>query len=353
MTEKEILEIIMKMETITNTPYNILSMFINVFKNFMIGITNSSVIINFLIIIAIYICTYIGLTNFNYKTYKKNISISFNNGKKNRKLGKNRLKNNVIDDIGNAEYSYKSNKIWLSYLAKEFKMLIRTPMFFMQCIMPVIIVPIILFTPFLMNLNNLESLDMPALEELKVLAVTKEGICVIIIIMQFLYMMNINSVTAISRDNKNAVFMKYIPISLDKQCIYKIIFSTLFNIIPTLYLVGCLKFILDFKVLDIILISISLLLMSVFEALLLIILDLKNPKINWDSEMTVVKQNMNIMKGYLYQTFVSAIVVTMVIIIKTSLINILLIINIGFILSIMVVNTYIKKTKRKLFSKIY
>lgn len=350
MTEKELLEFIMKMENITNTPNSILSTFINIFRDFMIGTSKNVVVISFLKICIIYILTYIGLTNINYKAYKKNISISFNNGKNIKKFRKIFSKDELVEKI---EYSYKYKKILLSYLAKEFKMLIRTPMFFMQCIMPVVIVPIILFMPFLMNLNNLESLDMPPLEELKELAVTKEGICVIFIIMQFLYMMNIISVTAISRDNKNAVFMKYIPINLDTQCMYKVIFSILFNIIPTLYLVVCLKFLLDFKVLDIILISISVLLMSLFESLLLIILDLKNPKINWDSEMTVVKQNMNIMKGYLYQIFVSAIIVTMIIVIKTNLINILGIINISLILAILVVKTYIKKIKRKLFSKIY
>lgn len=350
MTEKELLEFIMKMEIITNTPNSILSIFINIFKDFMIGTTNSTVITSFIKIIIIYILTYIGLTNVNYKAYKKNISISFNNDKKAKKLRKNILKK---EDSFNNEYRYKSNKISLSYIVKEFKMLIRTPIFFMQCIIPIVIVPIILFTPFLMNLNNLEVLDMPSLEELKKLAITKEGICVIIIIMQFLYMMNITAITAVSRDNKNAVFMKYIPISLDTQCMYKVVFSLLFNIIPTLYLVGCLKFILDFKVWDIILITISALLMSFFESLLLIILDLKNPKINWDSEITVVKQNMNIMKGYLYQIAVSAIIVTMIIVIKTSIINILGIIDICLILAIIVVKTYIKKTNRKLFSKIY
>ena len=77
--------------------------------------------------------------------------------------------------------------------------------------------------------------------------------------------------------------------------------------------------------------------MSFLESLLLIILDLKNPKINWDSEITVVKQNMNIMKGYLYQIAVSAIIVTMIIVIKTSIINILGIIDFCIILSIVVV----------------
>ena len=62
---------------------------------------------------------------------------------------------------------------------------------------------------------------------------------------------------------------------------------------------------------------------------------------------------MNIMKGYLYQIAVSAIIVTLIIVTKTSIINILGIIDICLILAIVVVKTYIKKTNRKLFSKIY
>jgi hypothetical protein len=52
--------------------------------------------------------------------------------------------------------------------------------------------------PFALNINNLEALDLPALEELKMVAATKEGLLIIIGIAQMFFLMNVNAITATS-----------------------------------------------------------------------------------------------------------------------------------------------------------
>ena len=86
---------------------------------------------------------------------------------------------------------------------------------------------------------------------------------------------------------------------------------------------------------------------------MLILVDLKRPKINWDSETTVVKQNMNILIGYFIQIIMCVIIISAIVMIGDTILNSLFIVNIGMILACLLVKQYIRKNEVKLFSKIY
>ena len=341
MTEAEILDMVMNLEEITNSSGSILSGFVNIFKDFIIPENLNYLLKSSLEIIVIFLLTYIGLTNLNYKTYRRNLTINFNNGKKTSKK-KLRVK---LDS--------NKNSALVSYVKKEFKMLIRTPMFFMQCVIPTIIVPIILAMPFALNINNLEALDLPALEELKKVAATKEGLLIIIGIAQMFFLMNVNAITAISRDNNNAVVMKYLPIKLYKQCIYKIIPGMIFNIIPMIYVCLVLGFVLNFNIINIILVFLSLFLLALFNSFVLILIDIRKPKLNWDSETTVVKQNMNILIGYIYQLLIYVTLLFITVYLGKNIIDSAIIFSGILVILIILICTYINKNDTKLFNKIF
>lgn len=343
ISDNEILDFVLSLDETINYNSTVLSSFINMFANFLCSNNTGIVILSLFKIIIVTGIFYVGLMFLNYKVYKKNIAINFNNGKKEKK---NKKRNSNKDII-------KKKSLWMSYVKKEFLMLLRTPMYFMQCVLPTIVFPLILCMPFAMNLNDLEALDMPPLEELKVLATTKEGICVIIIIIQFLYLMNVNQITAISRDNANATFMKYIPVSLYKQCIYKLIPGIIFNIIPTIYLSFILRFILEFKFLDILIIFVTLLFINIVQSIVLLLIDIRKPKINWDSESTVVKQNINIILGYFIQIIMCVIIVAVILLFGKTVLNSLIILNGLLICMIFILKKFIQKNEVKLFSKIY
>lgn len=341
MTEAEILDMVMNLEEITNSSGSILSGFVNIFKDFIIPENLNYLVKSSLEIIVIFLLTYIGLTCLNYKTYRRNLTINFNNGKKTSKK-KLRVK---LDS--------NKNSTVVSYMKKEFKMLIRTPMFFMQCVIPTIIVPIILAMPFALNINNLEALDLPALEELKMVAATKEGLLIIIGIAQMFFLMNVNAITAISRDNNNAVVMKYIPIKLYKQCIYKIIPGMIFNIIPMIYVCLVLGFVLNFNIINIILVFLSLFLLALFNSFVLILIDIRKPKLNWDSETTVVKQNMNILIGYIYQILIYVTLLFITVYLGKNIIDSAIIFSGILVILIILICSYINKNDTKLFNKIF
>ena len=349
LTTTEILDMVLNLNESLNYKETILNKFINVFAMFLVSNETSIVISNLIKIMVIVFLFYRGITLINYKTYKRNISINFNNGDTS-KIGISKRINKKSDT---GSINIKKTSTLKSYVKKEFKMLVRTPMFFMQCILPTVVLPIVLCMPFAMNINNLETLDMPPLEELKLLAMTKEGISVIIIIIQFLYLMNVTQVTAVSRDNKNSIFMKHIPVSLEKQCTYKLIPGIILNIIPTIYAVLVLLFVLDFTIFDTLAVFITLLIINILESYMLILVDLKRPKINWDSETTVVKQNMNILIGYFIQIIMCVIIISAIVMIGDTILNSLFIVNIGMILACLLVKQYIRKNEVKLFSKIY
>ena len=318
----------------------ILGSFINVFTKFLVSNDNVVVFKNFGLILLMVWITYIGLTKLNHKAYMKNISINFNDGKKvNTKINK-------VKDI-------KANSLNKSYVKKEMLTLVRTPVFFMQCIMPVFIVPIIMFMPFILNINNLEVLDMPSLEVLKDSVISVEGVSIILTIMQILYIMNIIPVTAVSRDNLNATFMKTIPVSYYKQCKYKVKPGIIFNMIPIIYLFIVSIFVFEVQVQFFIAIAITLILMNIVESYIGILIDLKSPKIGWDSETTAVKQNFNIVINYFAAIALCFMLVVIVIVSKLNLMMTLLLLDVILLVIYFALMIYIKKKDGKLFTKIY
>ena len=318
----------------------ILGSFINVFTKFLVSNDNVVVFKNFGLILLMVWITYIGLTKLNHKAYMKNISINFNDGKKvNTKINK-------VKDI-------KANSLNKSYVKKEMLTMVRTPVFFMQCIMPVFIVPIIMFMPFILNINNLEVLDMPSLEVLKDSVISVEGVSIILTIMQILYIMNIIPVTAVSRDNLNATFMKTIPVSYYKQCKYKVKPGIIFNMIPIIYLFVVSMFVFEVQVQFFIAIAITLILMNIVESYIGILIDLKSPKIGWDSETTAVKQNFNIVINYFAAIALCFMLVVIVIVSKLNLMMTLLLLDVILLVIYFALMIYIKKKDGKLFTKIY
>ena len=102
------------------------------------------------------------------------------------------------------------------------------------------------------------------------------------------------SITAISRDGKNAVFMKYIPVSLYKQYIYKTIPNIIMNLFTIIIVLAVSEYILKISILDLIIVFIISMLMNIAQSFIMILVDLKRPKLQWNSEYAVVKQNLNL-----------------------------------------------------------
>ncbi|MCF0125892.1 MAG: hypothetical protein HUJ68_09120 [Clostridia bacterium] len=152
--------------------------------------------------------------------------------------------------------------------------------------------------PFIMQMIQE---DEQLLKEIKALPFDTGQACVILIILQVLYSISSLSLTAISRQGKDAIFMKYIPIDLYKQFLYKnipqvglnlfvtiIIMIIAYNIFPNINIIQ-----------TIILFTISTII-NLLNSFLMLIVDIKRPILNWESEHEITKNNPNKIFQYFF-----------------------------------------------------
>lgn len=265
------------------------------------------------------------------------------------------LKNNKNKKINLYKKSKKKN-IGKSYMIKEFKSLFRNPMFFMQCVYPVLI--------FLVTIIIMSVILIPKLEELfnneefiKSIGSLSFDLSVVYLILggiQILFMMSITSLTAISREGKQAIVMKYLPISYYKQFIYKgipQIFINMISIIVILSLVFiCIP---SINVLTKIIMFILAILLNIINSYSMLIVDLIRPKLEWDTEYEVFKQNNNKIFQYAFSVIIILLLMYFNNIFKDVEINTALMITTLILLILIILILFIvKKIENKLLNKI-
>lgn len=247
---------------------------------------------------------------------------------------------------------YNNSKLYKSYIYKEFKCLIRNPVFFMQCLLPAILIPLLMIVMVILQMKN--SITPQMSEQLNSFnGNTFIVACVILGVIQFFSMFIYIAITAISRDGKNAIFMKYIPVSLYKQYIYKCIPNIVMGSITSIISIVVANIILKLDMLMIVLVFIAAIIMNVAESIILIIIDLKRPKLEWDSEYAVVKQNFNL----IFPMIISMIAIFIIILAGVFLTNInvyigIIILSLIFAIILYFANMYLYKNQNRLASRI-
>ena len=247
---------------------------------------------------------------------------------------------------------YNNSKLYKSYISKEFKCLIRNPVFFMQCLLPAILIPLLMIVMVILQMKN--SITPQMSEQLNSFnGNTFIVACVILGVIQFFSMFIYIAITAISRDGKNAIFMKYIPVSLYKQYIYKCIPNIVMGSITSIISIVIANIILKLDMLMIVLVFIAAIIMNVAESIILIIIDLKRPKLEWDSEYAVVKQNFNL----IFPMIISMIAIFIIILAGVFLTNInvyigIIILSLIFAIILYFANMYLYKNQNRLASRI-
>ena len=249
----------------------------------------------------------------------------------------------------------KINSVGKSYVAKEFKMLFKNPIFFVQCVLPSVLMPVVFLGIFIVSINSNNSQE--AINEfqnvLSGFIETPIGLAVILAITEFLTSMLYIAPTAISRDGQNAIFMKYIPVPYYKQLIYKgipnVIFGTITSLIVLIFIYIIAKPSLAF-LLTALLLNLILL---ILQTLLMELVDLSKPKLEWSTEYAVVKQNMNLLWPFVLNLLEIGII--FIVSIPLSFTNYLITAVILALLHIIItyfVNRYIYNNQAKLFDKV-
>ena len=243
---------------------------------------------------------------------------------------------------------YRNSKLYKSYVGKEFKNMARNPVFLMQCLIPALLIPIIMVVVVFAGFNS----DGMGLEQIKQMVQQKPTntffiACIILCVIQFFTMFIYVSITAVSRDGENAVFMKYIPVSLYKQYIYKIIPNIIMNIVTILVTLGMAEYLLNLPVITLIALFVVATIMGILQSIAMIIVDLKRPKLNWDSEYAVAKQNLNLVFPVLLSMINIAILIGLLFLLN----NINVYIGIGIVGILYIIATFI--TNKYLYNKQY
>ena len=253
------------------------------------------------------------------------------------------------------EKAFKKSTLTKTYVGKEFKTLLRNPVFFMQCVLPAILFPVLMIVLTFVGIKGEQNgapTDIASMVTNRTSVYLGMGIlCAIQFFLMFIYI----SATAVSRDGQNAVFMKYIPVPLMKQVDYKVIPNIVMTIFMNIFTIVMVEYLLKLPVIYILLITIAGIMMGILQSYISIIVDLKKPKLEWSSEYAVVKQNMNLMwPAILGLLNITVIIILSVVLGKfVSSYILITIITIVYLLLTVAVRNYIQKNVNRLFEKIY
>ena len=192
------------------------------------------------------------------------------------------------------QLTHRGNKKW-TYLKKDFKILLRTPAYFTNCLLMVIIFPILMLVfPLLNQQDGLSAFDFNTL--ILYLQRMDHFLAYVIWIALgagFLFgIFNQISATAISREGSQYTVMKYIPMSYRDQIHAKLLLGVLAGVIGNVAMAAAMSLLVPFAwyyyVLYCLISTITTLLINA----LAIMLDLAKPKLVWEQEAAAVKQNL-------------------------------------------------------------
>ena len=248
-----------------------------------------------------------------------------------------------------------SNKNY-AYIRNEVKQIVKNPTYLMHYIYNIMI---LLFVIILLGVTIIPIIikaviDVGGEEILKDITFGFTEFSLIIGIIQVIFTFSSLSLTAISRYGKNAIFFKYIPIKFKNQFRLKNIPQLIINTIIVISVLGTIHYLIPaINISYILLMFITAMLLNIINSNILLFLDLSRPNLNYENDITVIKQNDNKLFQYILTT-VSCLVlwylkeVTKELDINTSI----LVEIIVFSLIVIGMEVFINKKNNKLFKKI-
>lgn len=188
----------------------------------------------------------------------------------------------------------RHHSVFRTYLIKEFKILFRTPVFFTNCVLTALLMPIILTVAVY---TSLQGMDLRTFITPQLLESIPNLWCYVLVISflvgSFMGGINMISSTAISREGTNAYFMKFIPVPVETQAFAKAACGIIISAVSGWLLLIPLHLVLSYPIyLDLIFVVGSLV-SVIMTNLFGILIDLLRPKLVWEQEAAAVKQNLN------------------------------------------------------------
>jgi ABC-2 type transport system permease protein len=266
------------------------------------------------------------------------------------------LTGNMENPTSKSKYKFKDvqssiRSPFMAYLDKEIKPLYRNPVFFMQCVLPAFLMPILFSFIFLAYPDEVKADIGGLLSGINLL--NNRVLFIILTGIQFLATMNFTTITAFSREGTYASYNKTLPMSYYTQCIAKMVPGLILNIFSLSIILAILYIFIRLSIIMIILDAIISMIINIVLGYLMLNIDLKKPKLNWDTEYAVVKQNFNFFYEMIINlTLIGALILMSFIpnsinVFLTAIIMVLILIAIWWI-----VDRIYRKNEEKLLDKI-
>jgi len=200
----------------------------------------------------------------------------------------------------------------LSYCIKELRLLIRTPIYFINCVLTNILIPVLLIIPFWLQSRN-ETGPMPW----DGLLSNPEGSIIVVAavvgIAVFLNATNAITATSLSREGKEFFISKYIPLSFQKQIQAKLISGYILGGLGTILLLIAANVLIPLNIAingSILAVGLVAIIPTIETGLLI---DIFHPKLDWDNEQKAVKQNLNVIWSMLASILIGGCIIYTVI----------------------------------------
>jgi len=264
-------------------------------------------------------------------------------------LNGERAKTTTNSELSIADFKETGRK--KSYILKEYKMMSRSPIFFIQCIFLPIIYPLAIFVTVIGFVGLASLLGVNLAEKLNAQINSGIGQAIFISVAQIFFMMNFASIIAVSKDGIGAIRSKVLPISFERQFKYKTWIGRTANIFSGLLVIS-VYYLLTKSFLQTLIVLAILISQNRLGENLKLLVDLKNPQITWESEYTMMKQNSNVM----YILFYSLIFVGLFFLLGKIIGNAILYINVIMWISIIAnlyIDDFIRKRQNRLFEKVF
>jgi ABC-2 type transport system permease protein len=204
-------------------------------------------------------------------------------------------KKHVSED--NVLASSKHRSSFKSQVITEWRLIIRSPTYFMNLVFVSFIFPVIFFISFGMGANNGEEGGImsfiPKFQASNYTPSNALGFMLFFAGLIFFASMTMISSTAISRMGKSASFVKYIPSSTLSIVTAKIFWGVACSEITAILTMGILAALGIVPILDCLVLLIATFPVFVLINYLAIFIDAKRPKLEWLNETQAVKNNTN------------------------------------------------------------
>ncbi|RXI41109.1 hypothetical protein DP129_02950 [Clostridium tetani] len=211
----------------------------------------------------------------------------------------------VIEDNKLHKYTTKRDVV-ISYVLKEIKVLLRTPIYFINCILMNFLWPIFFILPIAMqkDINEITQYANAMLEDSNGM---KTVVIIAFSVILFITATNGIAASSISREGKNLYFNKFVPLDIKKLFISKILTAVIIEFVSTFIILLLVNLIIKVPLIVAMNIVIIAIPAMFFSSLMGLIIDLYYPKLNWDNEQKAVKQNLNIVGNMVLNIIIAVI----------------------------------------------